>query len=405
MKKRLISLLLAVCMAASVLPVGAFAAAAGETFAYEYEGQTLNYKVTSDSTVEVAKNTGITGTLKIPETVYDGDQNQYTVTAIGQDAFAGNNVIEVEFPATLKTIGTSAFLNNNSLKDVEFPEGLTTIGNYAFGSVWGMTKLKIPASVTRIGGGAFQWCGNVTSIEFGAGIQLSELESGLFDHCRKLQKVVVPESVKKINIAVFRDCPALEEVILPTGVTEIDSAAFAVDSQSANDAFKLHYTGSEEQWNSIAIDWAVCQSGGDNSILQKEGVVDYNYAPADDLPDDVDFDGDASWMGSVAAAAAIGTGAAIVAYQFGTTVYLDSVLPEGADIPVTYGQLAKLMWQNAGSPEPETALAPDADEVQKAMAWAVENELIDAHRKADFLVSRVSVIRAWNKAQKLVAAK
>ena len=144
---------------------------------------------------------------------------------------------------------------------------------------------------------------------------------------------------------------------------------------------------------------------GDNSILQKEGVVDYNYAPADDLPDAVDFDGDASWMGSVAAAAAIGTGTAIVAYQFGTTVYLDSVLPEGADIPVTYGQLAKLMWQNAGSPEPETALAPDADEVQKAMAWAAENELIDAHRKADFLVSRVSVIRAWNKAQKLAAAK
>ena len=177
MKKRLISLLLAVCMAASVLPVGAFAAAAGETFAYEYEGQTLNHKVTSDSTVEVAKNTGITGTLKIPETVYDGDENQYTVTAIGQDAFAGNNITEVEFPATLKTIGTSAFLNNNSLKDVEFPEGLTTIGNYAFGPVWGMTKLKIPASVTRIGGGAFQWCGNVTSIEFGAGIQLSELES------------------------------------------------------------------------------------------------------------------------------------------------------------------------------------------------------------------------------------
>ena len=72
---------------------------------------------------------------------------------------------------------------------------------------------------------------------------------------------------------------------------------------------------------------------------------------------------------------------------------------------MTYGQLAKLMWQNAGSPEPETALAPDADEVQKAMAWAVENELIDAHRKENFLVSRVSVIRAWNKAQKLAAAK
>lgn len=401
MKKRLISLLLAVCMAASVLPVGAFAAAAGETFAYEYEGQTLNYKVTSDSTVEVAKNTGITGTLKIPETVYDGDQNQYTVTAIGQDAFAGNNVIEVEFPATLKTIGTSAFLNNNSLKDVEFPEGLTTIGNYAFGSVWGMTKLKIPASVTRIGGGAFQWCGIVEKITFAPGSHLKEIAGGAFYQCEKVKQIVLPDSITQICGAAFKDCKSLEEIVLPEGISKIEAAAFYGESAD----FKVHYKGSEEQWNSIAIDWAVCQSGGDNSILQKEGVVDYNYAPADDLPDAVDFDSDASWMGSVAAAAAIGTGAAIVAYQFGTTVYLDSVLPEGADIPVTYGQLAKLMWQNAGSPEPETALAPDADEVQKAMAWAVENELIDAHRKADFLVSRVSVIRAWNKAQKLAAAK
>ena len=135
MKKRLISLLLAVCMAASVLPVGAFAAAAGETFAYEYEGQTLNYKVTSDSTVEVAKNTGITGTLKIPETVYDGDENQYTVTAIGNDAFGGNDIRELELPSTLKTIGDNAFSNNYNMKNFKIPEGVTTIGAYAFNSL------------------------------------------------------------------------------------------------------------------------------------------------------------------------------------------------------------------------------------------------------------------------------
>ena len=53
MKKRLVSLLLAVCMAVSFLPVSAFAEAVGETFTYTYEGQTLSYKVTGDSTVEV----------------------------------------------------------------------------------------------------------------------------------------------------------------------------------------------------------------------------------------------------------------------------------------------------------------------------------------------------------------
>ena len=56
MKKRWVSLILAVCMAMSFLPVSVFAeAAVGDTFSYEYEGQTLNYKVTGDATVEVTK--------------------------------------------------------------------------------------------------------------------------------------------------------------------------------------------------------------------------------------------------------------------------------------------------------------------------------------------------------------
>lgn len=408
MKKRLVSLLLAVCMAVSFLPVSAFAEAVGETFTYTYEGQTLNYKVTSDTTVEVVKNTGITGTLKIPDTVYDSNQNKYTVTAIGNEALCktkatGNDISTLELPTTLKTIGDNAFLGNSSLQNFSFPDGLTSIGRYAFGSIWGVTEIEIPASVTRIGGGAFQWCGNVEKIKFNAGIQLEELESGVFEHCRKLQNMVVPESVKKINIAAFRDCSVLEYVVLSTGVNEINSAAFAVNNQS----FKLHYTGSEEQWQDIEIDWENCESGGNNDILKQEGVVDYNYVPEEDkpadVPDDTELDGNASPLATVMAVTAMGVGTAVVAYQLGTTLYLDAVLPEGAEVPVTYGQLAKLMWENAG--QPEAALAPEADETQTAMAWAVENELIPADKKADAYVGRVGVIAAWSKAQKLETAK
>ena len=91
------------------------------------------------------------------------------------------------------------------------------------------------------------------------------------------------------------------------------------------------------------------------------------------------------------------------------------ILPEKPPIQISYTTPEEIgfTWEEDGLelevaevlPVEEISLAPDADEVQKAMAWAVENELIDAHRKADFLVSRVSVIRAWNKAQKLAAAK
>lgn len=408
MKKRWVSLILAVCMAMSFLPVSVFAeAAVGDTFSYEYEGQTLNYKVTGDTTVEVTKNTGITGTLKIPDTVCDSDQNKYIVTAIGNEALCknnatGNDISTLELPTTLKTIGDGAFLGNSSLQNFSFPEGLTSIGRYAFGSIWGVTEIEIPASVTRIGGGAFQWCGNVEKIKFDAGIQLEELESGVFEHCRKLQNMVVPESVKKINIAAFRDCRALESVVLSTGVGEIGSAAFAVNNQS----FKLHYTGSEEQWQGIEIDWDVCQSGGNNDILKQEGVVDYNYVPEEDkLPDDEEPGGSASPLATAMAVTAIGVGTAVVAYQLGTTLYLDAVLPEGAEVPVTYGQLARLMWENAGRPEPEAALAPEADETQTAMVWAVENKLISTGKTADAYVGRVGVIAAWNKAQMLEAAK
>ena len=408
MKKRWVSLILAVCMAMSFLPVSAFAeTAVGDTFSYEYEGQTLNYKVTGDTTVEVTKNTGIKGTLKIPDTVYDDSSKAYTVTAIGNMAFYQNqnDIINLELPSTLKTIGDSAFSDNYNMKNFKIPEGVTTIGTYAFNSIWGATELEIPASVESLAQGSFQWCGNVETITFAPGSRLTEIAGGAFYQCEKVKKVVLPDSITKIGGAAFKDCKLLEEIVLPEGLSKIEAGVFAGVSAD----FKAHYKGSEEQWNKIDIVWSNYQNGGNNDILKRESVVDYNYVPEEDkptnVPDDAELGGSASPLATAMAVTAIGVGTAVVAYQFGTTLYLDAVLPEGAEVPVTYGQLARLMWENAGRPEPEAALAPEADETQTAMVWAVENELISTGKTADAYVGRVGVIAAWNKAQMLEAAK
>lgn len=406
MKKRWVSLILAVCMAMSFLPVSVFAeAAVGDTFSYEYEGQTLNYKVTGDTTVEVTKNTGITGTLKIPDTVYDSSQNKYTVTAIGKDAFYNNNIIDLELPSTLKTIDESAFSCNYNMKNFKIPEGVTTIGAYAFNSIWGATELEIPASVESIGGGAFQWFGNAKTITFAPGSHLKKIAGGAFYQCQALEKMVVPEGVTEIGDAAFKDCKSLKSVVLPTSIAKIESAAFS----GVNEDCKVHYKGTEEQWNEIEINWNDGLNHGYNNILKQEGAVDYNYVPEEDkpanVPDDAELGGSASPLATAMAVTAIGVGTAVVAYQLGTTLYLDAVLPEGAEVPVTYGQLARLMWENAGRPEPEAALAPEADETQTAMVWAVENKLISTGKTADAYVGRVGVIAAWNKAQTLEAAK
>lgn len=110
-------------------------------------------------------------------------------------------------------------------------------------------------------------------------------------------------------------------------------------------------------------------------------------------------------------AAVVGTatvGTAILAwqgYQLGTELYLKTALPAGTAIPTNRAELALLVWNHAGKPAPAAVLPADATDPQKAIAWAVENDLLKAAKDNGETyvdtdsVSRVEVIRVWNKAQ------
>ena len=109
-------------------------------------------------------------------------------------------------------------------------------------------------------------------------------------------------------------------------------------------------------------------------------------------------------LGTVAMVATAGVGAAVVGYtgyMIGTELYLNTVLPEGVAIPNNTTELAKLLWTDAGKPAPAAVLAADATDEQKALTWAVENQLISADKAADASVGRWEVIDAWNKAQEM----
>ena len=109
---------------------------------------------------------------------------------------------------------------------------------------------------------------------------------------------------------------------------------------------------------------------------------------------------------AVVGTAAIGT--AILAwqgYQLGTELYLKTALPAGTAIPTNRAELALLVWNHAGKPAPAAVLPADATDTQKAIAWAVENDLLKAAKDNGETyvdtdsMSRVEVIRVWNKAQ------
>ena len=106
-------------------------------------------------------------------------------------------------------------------------------------------------------------------------------------------------------------------------------------------------------------------------------------------------------------AALIGVGVAGTAvlgyqgYMIGTELYLNTVLPDGVAIPQNTAELAKLVWTEAGKPAPAAVMAPNATDEQKALTWAIENQLISADKAADASVSRWEVIQTWNKAQEM----
>lgn len=128
----------------------------------------------------------------------------------------------------------------------------------------------------------------------------------------------------------------------------------------------------------------------------------------DPVPDEPVIDGgDGSGFGAVLAVAG---GAAVVGaagfgiYELATRAILKDLLPEGTAIPATRGELALLLWQNAGRPEPAAlpAFADTADtETAKAAQWCTEQGLLMAEDGAfhpEQKVSKYRVIRVWKQA-------
>ena len=123
---------------------------------------------------------------------------------------------------------------------------------------------------------------------------------------------------------------------------------------------------------------------------------------------DASIEDEPNILGTAAVVGTAAAGTAILAwqgYQLGTELYLKTALPAGTAIPTNRAELALLVWNHAGKPEPAAVLPADATDPQKAIAWAVENDLLKAAKDNGETyvdtdsVSRVEVIRVWNKAQ------
>ena len=140
--------------------------------------------------------------------------------------FEGCEALEsIDIPASTKIIGNSSFLDCKSLKTVNINStGELTIGSNAFKNT-AIESVTIPKGTEKIDSNAFNSCAKLTSVDFAPGTAELTLGAGVFESCKALTSIALPDRVTKIPNNAFRYDSALETVTF-NKVTEIGNGAF-----------------------------------------------------------------------------------------------------------------------------------------------------------------------------------
>ena len=107
---------------------------------------------------------------------------------------------------------------------VELPDGLTSIGDLAFYDCKNLTTVVLPDSVRRVGNYAFANCTGLTMLDLGKG--LKTIERSAFSDCSTLSTLRLPKALQSIGIQSFYRCESLTSVVVPESVTEMGASAF-----------------------------------------------------------------------------------------------------------------------------------------------------------------------------------
>lgn len=261
MKKRFVSLLVALSITLTFLPIGAVAAAP-----IKFTDRNLKYTVNADGeSVTVSGTSGKPKQLTIESSISDGNGKSYTVTKIGMGAF-NSTLEEVTLPPTLDEIEDSAFFKCSSLTEITIPEGVTKIGTNAFYGCSQLTSITIPSTIKNMDT-AFPSNPKLSQVTLTNGIY--RISSSAFKDCTGLTEIKIPTSVYEICSDAFNGCTGLTSVTLEKGINIINRNAFK-DCTNLND---VKYNGHKTDWENVRVNIA----GNDTLTSKVQYLCDINF--------------------------------------------------------------------------------------------------------------------------------
>ena len=301
------------------------------------------YSENDDGTVTITGGNIVTPKLEIPAEL-DGKK----VSAIGMNAFTGNNVItDLVIPEGVKSLDWYCFNTCENLETVTLPDSLEFIDSWAFERCSRLKTINVPANVTRINGGAFAQNSSMTSITcdpanknyvsvngvlftkdmkelvaYPGGIQggytvpatvnhigdaafygalgldsvtilgnLDFIGFEAFAECSKLTDVAIRDGVNYVGYWAFRGCDGIKTLTVPQSVTNIGNQAFgfAYADQKMSGFSLRGYKDSAVNFYAIRHDIPfICigEASEDNKPFDKDNAKESEVETNPDTPED-----------------------------------------------------------------------------------------------------------------------
>lgn len=301
------------------------------------------YSENDDGTVTITGGNIVTPKLEIPAEL-EGKK----VSAIGMNAFTGNNVItDLVIPEGVTTLYWYSFNTCRNLETVTLPDSLEFIDGWAFERCSRLKTISIPANVTQINGGAFAQNSSMTSITcdpanknyvsvngvlftkdmkelvaYPGGIQggytvpatvnhigdaafygalgldsvtilgnLDFIGFEAFAECSKLTDVAIRDGVNYVGYWAFRGCDGIKTLTVPQSVTNIGNQAFgfAYADQKMSGFSLRGYKDSAVNFYAIRHDIPfICigEASEDNKPFDKDNAKESEVETNPDTPED-----------------------------------------------------------------------------------------------------------------------
>lgn len=301
------------------------------------------YSENDDGTVTITGGNIVTPKLEIPAEL-EGKK----VSAIGMNAFTGNNVItDLVIPEGVTTLYWYSFNTCRNLETVTLPDSLEFIDGWAFERCSKLKTINVPANVTRINGGAFAQNSSMTSITcdpanknyvsvdgvlftkdmkelvaYPGGIQggytvpatvnhigdaafygalgldsvtilgnLDFIGFEAFAECSKLTDVAIRDGVNYVGYWAFRGCDGIKTLTVPQSVTNIGNQAFgfAYADQKMSGFSLRGYKDSAVNFYAIRHDIPfICmgEASEDNKPFDRDNAKESEVETNPDTPED-----------------------------------------------------------------------------------------------------------------------